>query len=508
VAEADVAIIGAGIGGLAAAAQLARRGLAVRVYERNPLVGGKMNLVTANGYQFDTGPSLITMPQVLARHFAECGRRLEDYLTLSPLTPLCRYFWPDGKRLDASSDMATMVAGLAQLDPADAAAYPRFIAHARQLYRRTAATFIFGSLEPGDLLRALLRAPLDPLRIDPFRTMHQAVSSFFRDQRVRQLFDRYATYNGSSPYLAPATLCVIPYVEYRFGGWYPQGGVYQIAKAMARLAEEMGAEICVNTEVAEVIVAHGRAGGVRLADGGATRARAVLSNVDVLHSYSQLLPPGVKWRYDAQRLASIEPSCSGFVILLGVRRQFPQLAHHNIFFSRDYRAEFDAIFERKQPAPEPTIYLAATSKSDPTQAPPACENIFVLVNAPYISEQTAAGWWDEYKQAYRNLILARLREFGIELEAEIEYEQIITPADLAARYGAWRGAIYGLSSNQRMAAFMRPPIRAREVKRLYFAGGSTHPGGGVPLVTLSGRLAARLIAADLAKGRTGSYNIS
>lgn len=495
----DVAIIGAGIGGLAAAAQLARRGLRVRVYERNPLVGGKMNRVEANGYQFDTGPSLITMPQALGRHFAKCGRRLEDYLTLTPLEPLCRYFWPDGAMLDASSDMTTMQTALAALDPAAASAYPRFIAHARNIYRRTAPTFIFGSLEPGDLLRALLRAPLDPLRIDPFRTMHQAVSSFFPDPRVQQLFDRYATYNGSSPYQAPATLVVIPYVEYKFGGWYPQGGVYQIARAMAALAEEMGAEICVNSEVAEIIVTQGRAGGLQLTDGSHVTARAVLSNVDVLHSYSTLIPPGAKRRYDARRLASIEPSCSGFVMLLGIRRLFPQLAHHNIFFSRDYRAEFTALFERKLPADEPTIYLAATSKSDPTQAPPGCENIFVLVNAPYLSKETAGDWWNEHKQAYRNLILARLHEFGIDLTSDVTYEQIITPADLEASYGAWRGAIYGLSSNARMAAFLRPPIRARDIKRLYFAGGSTHPGGGVPLVTLSGQLAARLIAADLAR---------
>ncbi len=499
-ADQDVAIIGAGIGGLAAAAQLAQRGFSVGVFEQNPLVGGKMNKVTAGGYQFDTGPSLLTMPHVLADHFAACGRRLEDYLTLSPLEPLCRYFWPDGATLDASSDMATMQAGLAKLNEHDAAAYPRFIAHARQLYQRTARTFIYGSLEPADLLRALLRAPLDPLRIDPFRTMHQAVSGFFNDMRVRQLFDRYATYNGSSPYQAPATLCVIPYVEYGFGGWYVAGGIYQIAQAMAKLAGEKGAEVSTNTPVDEIIVTQGRARGVRLADGRSLRARATLSNVDVLHSYSHLVPPAARQAYDARRLAQIEPSCSGFVILLGVRRSIAQLAHHNIFFSHDYQAEFNAIFAQRQPAPEPTIYVAATSKSDPTQAPPGCENIFILVNAPYLSDETAGKWWDEHKQAYRDLILARLAEFGLDLSSDIDYEQIITPMDLQTRYGAWRGAIYGLSSNARLAAFMRPPTRARDIERLYFAGGSAHPGGGVPLVTLSGGLAAQLIAADLRQG--------
>ncbi len=496
-ADLDAAIIGAGIGGLAAAAQLARRGFTVGVFEQNLLVGGKMNRVTAAGYQFDTGPSLLTMPHVLAAHFAACGRRLEDYLTITPLQPLCRYFWPDGATLDAASDMTKMQAGLALLNEDDAAAYPRFIAHAQQIYQRTAKTFIYGSLEPADLLRALLRAPLDPLRIDPFRTMHQAVSGYFQDTRVRQLFDRYATYNGSSPYQAPATLCVIPYVEYSFGGWYVAGGIYQIARSMATLAEEMGAEICTNTAVDEVMVVQGRARGVRLADGRRVRARATLSNVDVLHSYSHLVPAAAQRAYNARRLAHVEPSCSGFVILLGVRRKIEQLAHHNIFFSRDYHAEFAAIFAQRRPAQQPTIYVAITSKSDPTQAPPGCENIFILVNAPYLSDETAGDWWDEYKQAYRDLILARLREFGLDFTSDIEYEQMITPMDLQRRYGAWRGAIYGLSSNARLAAFMRPPIRARDIKRLYFAGGSAHPGGGVPLVTLSGGLAAQMIAVDL-----------
>ncbi len=493
--DLDVAIIGAGIGGLAAAARLGAAGFRVAVYEQNPTVGGKMNVVRAAGYQFDTGPSLLTMPHVLAEHFAACGRRLEDYLTITPLEPLCRYFWSDGATIDASTDVPTMQAGLAALDPAAAVAYPRFLAHAHDLYRRTANVFIYGSIERRDLLRALLRSPLDPLRIDPFRTMHQTVSRYFADPRVQQLFDRYATYNGSSPYLAPATLCVIPYVEYGLGGWYVAGGIYRIAEAMAALAEQMGATIHLATPVQQVIVERGRARGVRLADGRVVRARAVLSNVDVLHSYSKLIPHGRA--YNEQKRQRIQPSGSGFVILLGIRRKLAGLAHHNIFFSGDYRAEFEAMFTHHRPADEPTIYLAATSKSDPSQAPPGCENIFLLVNAPYITEQTDGDWWERHQQAYRDRILARLQGFGFDLTQDIEYEQIITPHDLAERYGAWRGAIYGLSSNSRWAAFLRPPIRARDIQRLYFAGGSAHPGGGVPLVTLSGRLAARLIGEDL-----------
>ncbi len=492
----DVVIVGAGIGGLTAAARLAGGGLRVAVYEQNERVGGKLNLVEAGGYRFDTGPSLLTMPQVLRDHFAAMGKRLADYLTLTPVEPICRYRWPDGSTLDASADADRMAAAIDALC-GEGEGYRRFLAYSKGIYERTAEVFIYGDLTPRNVLTALRRRPLDPLQIDAFSTVHRSVSRFFRDPRLRQLFDRYATYNGSDPYRAPATLNVIPYVEYGFGAWYVQGGMYRIAEALARLAEEEGACITTSTAVQRIVVEGGRAVGVELVSGELVRARAVLTNADVLHSYSKLLAPADRPRYPDQRLAAIEPSCSGFVVLLGVRGNYPQLSHHNIFFSPDYRAEFADLFGRKQPSMQPTIYVTATSKADPTQAPAGSENIFILVNAPYLTARTGGDWWARHKDRYREIILARLANFGLDFHAGLEYEQVITPSDLAEHYGAWRGAIYGLSSNSRFAAFARPPLRA-SIGGLYFAGGSTHPGGGIPLVTLSGTAAARLIALDLA----------
>jgi phytoene desaturase len=490
-----IAVVGAGLGGIGAAVRLAAAGHRVTLLEKNERPGGKMNLVEAGGFRFDTGPSLITLPGVLADTFRAAGRRIEDYLALKPLDPICRYRFADGSGLDVSPNLPRLVSEVGRLAPNDVTGLFRFLAYARTLFERAGPVFL---LRERPRLRDLLaRRGLDAARIDAHISMHRAVRRFFKDPRLVQLFDRYATYNGSSPFRAPATLSIIPYIEIASGGWYIEGGLYRLVEALVQVAEELGVVFHASTEVAELLVEprgsfrSGRVSGVRFAGGGTLFADAVVVNADPMYAYPALVPEQFHDRRLARRMEGLEPSCSGVVLLLGVKGDYPGLAHHNVFFSNDYRTEFEYIFERGEPAPDPTIYVACTSKSDPTQAPPGCLNLFVLVNAPALTPQAN---WREWQGPYRERILARLESVGLSgLRERIVFEQTITPLDFQEKYHAWRGSIYGVSSNNRMSAFLRPPNRAPGISNLYFVGGSVHPGGGIPLVLLSARLIARLI---------------
>jgi len=515
----SIIIIGAGIGGLSAAIRLAAQGYRVQILERQPQVGGKLNQLKHAGFSFDTGPSLLTMPSVLKDLFAAAGRRLEDYLDLVPLDPTCRYFYRDGVTLNAWCDRTRLANECARLNPADGEALLRFLDDAHEIYQAAADPFLYHSLgSPLDVLRTFVRyvlrghasalpddgstigqrlravlAALSPMTLD------RSVRSYFIDEHLRQLFDRYATYNGSSPYRLASVYNIIPYVEMAGGGWYPRGGIYTLAEALEKVARELGVRIETRCDVRRILVERGEARGVVLADGVVRRCDIVIANSDVVTTQRELLSPAVRSERLVRRLERLEPSCSGFVLLLGTDRLYPALAHHNIFFSDDYPAEFDDLFTYRRPLRNPTIYVCATTRSDPSQAPTGHENLFVLVNAPYL---TSSSNWQEEAPAYREHILNLLASYkGIDLDDLREHivcESMMTPLDFQQRYGANAGSIYGLSSNARLAPFTRPGNRARDIRGLYFVGGSTHPGGGVPLVMLSGKIVAELVAEDAA----------
>jgi phytoene desaturase len=435
---------------------------------------------------------VITLRHVLEELFAAAGRQMDDYLTLVPVDPLTRYHYPDGTVLDINTSLAQTVANIERLDGAAGTdRYLRFLGYAAQMYRITAPIILY---HDPPTLGSILRLPLgDMLRVDFRRSMDSAIGAHVRSPHLRQLFDRYATYLGASPYRARAFLNVIAHVELTAGLWYPLGGSYAIARAYYRLATELGVQVRTNARVTRILTEQERATGVELADGTVERADAVVAGVDATTVYHDLLPDMQSSRR-LRRWTEAPFSCSGFVLFMAVEAEHPQLVHHNIFFTSDYRAEFGSTFDLGVPYEEPTIYVAITAKSDPDHAPPGGENWYVMTNVP----PTAPGWdWKREAQGYRDRVLDRLAAQGLDVRGRIRAEQMLTPLDIQRRTGAWRGALYGHSFNPFLASFRRPHNRSPDVRGLYFAGGTTHPGGGVPMVTLSGKTAARMLLQDL-----------
>jgi phytoene desaturase len=486
-----IIIIGAGLGGLSAACRLAKSGFAVTVLERNETAGGKVGAVyTHDGFKFDTGASLVTMKHIFEDLFAFCGRSIEDYLTFDRLEPICRYFWPDGTRLDASENLEKTEREIERISPEDVANFRRYLKDSQTKYEVAERTFLAKSLNRLPELLTPKNLP-DLLKISTLGTLDKHNRKYFESEKLRQLFNRFATYNGSSPYKTPATFALIPHVEFGLGAWYARGGIYEIPLQIERLARELGVEFRFETEVKEIIIENKKAGGVVTKDGERLDSDIVVSNADAIETYRNLIDERARRIYTEKKLSKIEPSCSGFVILLGTNKKFGSLAHHNIFFSDDYPAEFASIFETNTLPEDPTVYVCATSRTDATQAPAGGENLFILINAPYTSEKV--DWFNE-RFDYPEKIIDRLENAGLEgLRESIRFRQIITPEDFEKKYRANRGSIYGVSSNGILSAFMRVPNMAKDIENLYFVGGATHPGGGMPLVLLSGKMAAELI---------------
>ena len=493
----EAIVVGAGLGGLSAAIRLAASGWRVRVFEQQPTPGGKAGTEVRDGYRFDTGPSLLTMPYVLEQLFSEAGRDWKEYLTVADLPVICNYFWKDGTRLSAWSQPDRFAAEVEEKlgEPAEHVA--KYLRYCGRINETASELFLWNSLHDRRTYQSKLfwRNLLRIFRIDPLRTMNQAHEHFFEDPRVRQLFNRYATYNGSSPYRTPATLNIIPYVEYVEGGYAVVGGIHAIPRALERLAGELGIEITYNTRVDRILTERegrrARVTGVQIGD-TVHHADVVVSNVDVSVTYPTLLAN--ETARELKRYQKLEPSSSGLVFYWGIRKQFPELAVNNIFFSSDYRREFEQIFDQHVCPDDPTIYINITSKITPQDAPKNGENWFILINAPYVDGQD----WEAQTRKVRTAVVERLsRELGCDIASLIETESVMTPVDIERKTMSYRGALYGISSNSRTAAFARHPNRSPDYAGLYFCGGSAHPGGGMPLVMLSGKIAADLIRADI-----------
>ncbi len=492
----EVVVIGAGVGGLAAAIGLASRGVRVTVLEKNPNVGGKLNRWEDGGFRFDTGPHVLTMLWALEEVFSNAGRRLEDVLDLVRLDTVCRYHFPNGETLDAPGDPEDAARAIRDFAPGDEAGFRRFLDYAKQVSDATTEPFLrqdFGASVRGVPSPAQWGQLTGFLALKPWKSLRDVVREQFSDPRLRQVFELYALYSGSHPARASGIFATVADVQWREGTFYVRGGLYQLAEALCESAESLGVKFrC--AEVSEIIVKNGRAQGVGTCCGDRLFADAVVCNADALSAMTALVPPAARRRWTESRVAKIEPSTSAFLLLLGVKGEYPQLAHHNSFLAADSEAEFSAIFDRQTPAEDPTIGVACQSVTDSSKAPPGCSNLFVMTNPPAVSSHFN---WRVEAPHYRGLVLAKLERMGLtDLRERIIVEQMWTPLDLESRYGAYRGAIYGLSSNGWRQGFLRPPQVSPDMQGLYFVGGSTHPGGGVPLCALSGTNAAKRIAGD------------
>lgn len=498
----DVVIIGAGVGGLAAAIGLAARGARVTLLEQNARVGGKLNVWEKDGFTFDTGPHVLTMLWALEEVFASAGQRLQDVLDLVRLDTVCRYHFENGDTLDAPADPDAAARAIAGFAPGDEAGFRRFLAYARRVSEATTDPFLrqdFGAQVRGVPTPAQWGQLGDFLALKPWRSLRDVVRAHFADPRLRQVFELYALYSGSHPARASGIFATVADVQWRQGTYYVRGGLYRLAQALRAAAQSLGVVVRTDTPVGEVIVKGRRARGVATRSGERLFADAVLCNADCLSALTTLVPLDARRAWTEERVAKIEPSTSAFLLLLGVRGTYPQLAHHNSFLARDGEAEFAAIFDRARPAEDPTVGVACQSVTDPSKAPPGCSNLFVMTNPPALSGSFD---WQSEAPRYRDLVLAKLERMGLTgLRGRILVEQMWTPLDLQSRYAAHRGAIYGLSSNGWRQGFLRPPQVSPDVRGLYFVGGSTHPGGGVPLCALSGTNAAKRIAGDSAPAR-------
>jgi phytoene desaturase len=485
-----VVVIGAGVGGLGAALRLVAAGCEVLVLEAADEIGGKLGIAASDGHVFDTGPSLLTMTFALEETFAAAGEDVADRLDLLPVQPLCRYRWHDGSTLDAHADAERMGAAIDALEPGGGERWQRLLAQGRRTWDISLPLFLSAPRgSPLDLARRSGR-PIDPRDILAHTTLARYAAGAFRDPRLRQLVERYATYSGADPARAPATLAVIPYAESAYGAWHPRGGMHRIATALRDAIVERGGEVRTGARVTRILQEGGRAVGVALADGTTEPADAVVANADAAAVYGDLLDAPA----EARRLAAAPASLSGFVLMLGVEGRTPDLAHHNIWFPRDYRAEFADVFDDPQPPNDPTIYLCNPAATDPSCAPDGCESWFVLVNAPRHGPVD----WDRAGERYQERILDRLDALGLDARRRARVVLRQTPADLERRTGAPGGAIYGTASMGPRAAFLRPRNASPVLQRLYLASGSAHPGGGLPLVLLSGAIAADLVRRDCA----------
>ena len=483
---ARVVVVGAGVGGLCSALRLSAAGHHVTVCEAAEHVGGKLGRWSAGGFTFDTGPSLLTMPHVFAEMFSDAGERLDDHLELRPLDPITRCRWVDGTQVDTSADPSAMAQQFTAAFGGEAGReWTLLMDRAAAIWRAVEEPVLRTPSAGWRSFAPLLRRVGDLIRVAPHMTLRQAGWRYLRDPRQRMLLDRYATYTGSDPRRAPAALLTIPYVEQTFGGWHVAGGLYRLAEVVADLAVARGARLRVATPIARVLTAAARVRGVETVAGEFLPADVVVANVD-----ARALAGMVGPRSPAVRAPA---SSSGFVVLLGVEGTIPDLASHNVWFPRDYDAEFDALFgPDPRPVEDPTIYVSRPD--DPTSAPPGCEAWFVLVNAPRHTRAAGGVDWDagSVVDAYRDRILALLAERGLDVRGRIVVHRTLSPADLERATGAPGGAIYGSSSNGPAAAFLRPP-NISGVSGLFLVGGSAHPGGGLPLVALSAAMVADLI---------------
>jgi len=487
--DKKVIVIGAGLGGLSAAISLKQSGYDVEIFEKNDKIGGKLNVLKQQGYTFDLGPSILTLPHVFERLFERSGKRMKDYISIRPLRPHWRNFFEDGTVVDLYPELDKMAAEARKVgeDPANV---QRFLDYSGRLYDLVNAGYFEQGLDTAKDFRQFYGLG-NFLKFDLFRTMHGGVARFLKTRHMRDIFDYFIKYVGSSAYHSPAFMNCLPTIQFRYDLWYVDGGLYGIALGLQRLMNELGVAVRLKTEVTEIRKEGNRVTGIVTRDGQFHPADIIVSNMEVIPAYEKLL------REDAafmRTLEKFEPACSGLVLELGLDCQYPQLAHHNFFFSAHQKEHFHTVFRKRQLPPDPTIYLVCASRTDPTVAPPGCDCLKILPHIPHIDDARPLTRADYV--ALKERVVDKLQRMGLaDLRRHVVFEHCWTPLDIREQYYSNKGSIYGVVTDRFKNLAFKAPKQSTKYPNLFFVGGSVNPGGGMPMVVLCGQNVAKQIVA-------------
>ncbi len=488
-----VIIVGSGIAGLATACRLAAQGLEVQVFEAASGPGGKLSVIGDDRYRFDAGPSLFTLPHLVDELIRYCGKEPSDYFQYKKKDLACVYYWEDGTRLVAHADSQTFAKEVEEKLGVSSEQVLAYLKKSAYVFKYTEKVFLRSSLHKlaTYLNRSTLKSLLRIHKLHLGDTLHRLNERKLKNSKLVQLFDRFATYNGSSPYLTPGVMTSIPHLEHNVGTFYPKGGMYAIVDALYQLALDMGVQFNFEKQVEEILIDPNQQARGVVVGGKEQYADIVVSNMDIVPSYRKLMPQ----QKAPEKTLAQERSSSALIFYWGIKKDFPQLDLHNIFFSEDYKKEFKEIFEFKRVYEDPTIYVNISSKEGEGDAPPGCENWFVMVNVPGNIGQD----WDAWIPQIRNNVISKLnRMLGEDIESLIEFEDYLDPRRIEARTSSFQGSLYGAGSNDTFSAFLRHPNFKRDIRGLYFCGGSVHPGGGIPLCLMGAEITASLIKKDYA----------
>jgi diapolycopene oxygenase len=488
VSAKKVIVIGSGLGGISAAISLAQAGYDVSIHEKNDKIGGKLNVLKAQGYSFDLGPSILTLPHLFERLFTRSGKRMSDYFAIRPLRPHWRNFFEDGKVVDLYPEPEQMAEEARKVgeDPANLV---RFLEYSAGLYDLTNEGYFEQGLDTAAEFRQYYGLSKFP-KFDLFRSMHGGVARYLKTRHMRDIFDYFIKYVGSSAYHSPAFMNCMPTIQYRYDLWYVDGGLYHIALGLGRLMEELGIEVVLHSTVSEVRKQGSRVTGL-IANDVFHPADIIVSNMEVIPAYEKLLAEDDAF---LKTLDRYEPSCSGLVLELGLDRQYPQLAHHNFLYSEHQKKHFHTVFRKRELPPDPTIYLVAASRTDPTVAPSGCDCLKILPHIPHIDEARPLSREDYL--ALKERVIDKLERMGLDnLRQHTVFEHCWTPLDIREQYNSNKGSIYGVVSDRFKNLAFKAPKQSVRYPNLFFVGGSVNPGGGMPMVVLCGQNVAKKVVA-------------